>query len=889
MTSSGSGLVLALVLLLVYPILVSSTTPTATTVQVSIPIQSQLPPVARVGQPYSWSFSSSTFNQSVIRKGAASNSSFNYVATGLPSWVHFNPSSRSFSGTPQIKDIGTTKPITIKGTAGSSSATDNFQISITSNPPPTINVTLASQISLSNPSISAFLISNHSALGPSPGLRVHPGWSFSIGFLWDTFIVGDGSSPIFYSSTLLSGAPLPPWIKFDNSSLTFDGVAPESAELKTFTIVLYGSDQYAFGGIQDRFNLTVAVHDFSLASIPLYPLNITSPVSLPIDASSYVLIDGKPLSPGDQAALSLNLNTSSIPWASFDITSRTLSGTPPSSASVAQPIVLPLSMSLYNQTITTSLPLAIFPSYFSYPNLPDLTVQQLSNFSFSLSPFISNETSSGETQLACTFDPPSSSSFLQFSTADPPTLYGTVPLTDLTAINVKFSAHTALTNTTSFSSLVVKLSPASSTQATLLSSHHPSNLILALGIAAAVVGSAILIGLLLAYIRKRARKARGGSEEVEVDEKESSIGGEDPEEAAGARHPRTPSPISNPFANATTTTKANFFRRLAATPPRNHPTISKPFPLHKTSANHKATRGKGISFIAPSTWRNAIVGKEEGHLGSEKESSSLDTIIPKRRKHFPYLRNLGAPAPTAKSPSPPNTSANRRRLTKVLSSSSSFQGLDADASEEAIISTAEKRVVRNASVHSDIGGAARSTTYSDGAGSLSMSIASDVHQGGTGSGRPRLVQFKSERSVNDGIALARQVSQRGEVRVKVEDEEGIRQGLRYVNSIGEDGVRYSGDSFYSTVPNTPRANLPPTSSLPTPPTPSIYRRLSITAASTAPSYTTMPRPSATTPVNRLKSMYPGLTSHRGPSTSGSGSGFAGFASDSAAEDAGFRL
>src|ERR1700743_3494016 len=69
------------------------------TLTVNLPLQDQLAPTARVGQPYFWTFSDRSF---IIDSGA----SLLYTASGLPSWLSFNPEARTFSGTPSLGDEG---------------------------------------------------------------------------------------------------------------------------------------------------------------------------------------------------------------------------------------------------------------------------------------------------------------------------------------------------------------------------------------------------------------------------------------------------------------------------------------------------------------------------------------------------------------------------------------------------------------------------------------------------------------------------------------------------------------------------------------------------------------------------------------------------------------
>ena len=69
---------------------------TVSALEVVYPLDDQLPTIARINEKYSWSFSSSTFedNDGIIK----------YTADGLPDWLAFDPSTRTFSGSPSQDD-----------------------------------------------------------------------------------------------------------------------------------------------------------------------------------------------------------------------------------------------------------------------------------------------------------------------------------------------------------------------------------------------------------------------------------------------------------------------------------------------------------------------------------------------------------------------------------------------------------------------------------------------------------------------------------------------------------------------------------------------------------------------------------------------------------------
>jgi axial budding pattern protein 2 len=68
--------------------------------QLSFPVNAQIPPLAVVAHPFSFTFSPSTFSYDTP--------SISYsISNGAPSWLSFDASTRTFSGTPQSSDVGT--------------------------------------------------------------------------------------------------------------------------------------------------------------------------------------------------------------------------------------------------------------------------------------------------------------------------------------------------------------------------------------------------------------------------------------------------------------------------------------------------------------------------------------------------------------------------------------------------------------------------------------------------------------------------------------------------------------------------------------------------------------------------------------------------------------
>lgn len=485
----------------------------ASTVSVLTPLDSQLPPIARVDTPFSWTFSSSTFTYP--------NGGLKYTTSLLPGWLSFDDQSLTFSGTPSNSDVGHPE-ITVTAKAASSSASSAFAMCITTFPAPTLNLPIAEQFYTSNPSLSSvFLLTPNSALAAgNPTLRVPPSWSFSVGFEWNTF---NSTNSLFYAGLRADGTDLPDWMEFNPDTITFNGVSPHEDSIsapETIALALHASDQEGYTASALPFTLVVAEHEVSLSTLALPTINVTSStpfnitLSSPADFSG-VLVDSEPIQPSEIATLSID--TSSYSWLKYQNATRMLSGDAQTSAGQEPklPVVL---VTTFNQTIRTNVSLAIVPSYFSASNLDSITVPEDGEFHFNLVQYFSNATTEqrGNVNLTAAFDPGNAANYLTF---DPGTaqLVGTVPAnfsssSSNTHITVTFTAYSHITHSTSHASLPIS-AQAPSNDKDKKGITHPQNLskaahaklALGLGISFGVVVGLCFVGVLLAAFRRCVR------------------------------------------------------------------------------------------------------------------------------------------------------------------------------------------------------------------------------------------------------------------------------------------------------------------------------------------------------------------------------------------------
>ena len=495
------------------PMLVLATS----SISVPIPLSDQLPPIACVDKSYSWTFAKGTFQ-------SARNATLVYSASSLPSWLSFDSATRTISGKPALDDEGTPR-ITVKATdpETSDSAYSSLSLCVTPNPPSVVlSKPLSSQFkSQDNPSLgSVFVLAGSKAdvisalnMTQNPTLRIPPGWSFSIGFDGDTFT---GMNDIRYAILQADGSPLPSWISFNSDEITLNGVTPPLDELPSpyLTFALHVSDRSGFSIVSELFDVVIAAHELYASTRGLPAVNITSSTSLDVLFNSQfyfdgVFVDGAPLDL--QNLVLLEIDVSRYTWLHYDADSRRLTGQLPSDLSTWNATVLPVALNtVYNQTLHTQVKLASVPSYFLKELLPQISAVPGKEVHFHLTPFLSNATL-GDVDLTTSYEPADASSYLYFDKSSA-VLSGSIPSPgkiDYSLVTVSFYAYSYLTHSISHTSLPISFAPTDHehTQPTTGSPFRGprKRLSLGLGIALALLGGLLVLGLLLAALRCFAR------------------------------------------------------------------------------------------------------------------------------------------------------------------------------------------------------------------------------------------------------------------------------------------------------------------------------------------------------------------------------------------------
>ena len=294
---------------------------------ISFPINSQVPPVARIGQPFSFIFSPSTFS---------SPSPITYSLANPPPWLSVDSAARRLFGTPSEADVGPGQvvgvPVALVATDPSGSATLDATLVVSRSPGPRVHLPFERQV----PHFGVFS-------GPSSVLT-SPQTEFTFDLAADTFLDPSGS-PLSYYAVMADNTPLPAWIAFDAAGLTFSGKTPPSESLiqppQRFAFQIVASDVVGFAAASLRFDIVVgseamptggAVNDKHSLTADQTSVLLVATAGTSISYTGLrgiVRVDGKPATAENAAIVA----TPNIPsWLSVDKDSWHMSGVPPETA-----------------------------------------------------------------------------------------------------------------------------------------------------------------------------------------------------------------------------------------------------------------------------------------------------------------------------------------------------------------------------------------------------------------------------------------------------------------------------------------------------------------------------------------------------------------------------
>lgn len=277
---------------------------------VAFPFNAQLPPAARIGSLFAYSFPPHTFQ--------SDDSNLTYSLGKHPSWLSLEGSERRLYGIPEDASVPSGEvvgqSVQIIATDDSGSATMDATIVVSRDPGPTIKSPISEQIKQ---------FGDYSA--PSSILS-YPATAFKYTFDNNTFQRKPGR--IHYYAVSGNSSPLPAWIHFDAASLTFSGKTPAADALsqppQKFDIRLVASDIEGFSSISVEFSIVVGSHKLTTDN-PVIELNASRGSFIEYDElADGIKLDGESVRPGD-----LNVTTANLPgWLSFDPNTWVIKGKP---------------------------------------------------------------------------------------------------------------------------------------------------------------------------------------------------------------------------------------------------------------------------------------------------------------------------------------------------------------------------------------------------------------------------------------------------------------------------------------------------------------------------------------------------------------------------------
>lgn len=434
-------------------------------VSLSAPLQSQRPDIAHTGTPYSWTLAQDTFVFTVPSGSQAPPSppSLTYSATGLPSWLTFDASTRTFTGNVPDGGAGSKTSVSVSASladgqldaGGNTSASDAFSLLVLSAPAPTLSIPIAQQLTGAASSLG------QANLLPNNVLHIPLGWSFSVGLQGDTFTLANGNK-VYWSANLAGGFPLPSWMTWKADEFNVYGVAPVDipAGGATYDVVFTASNRPGYGGTSDTLHIKVSQNTLTVdGSLDAAPGSVGVPFRTQINEST-LRLDGRPSPASNNVTIAADL--SHLAWLTFYNQNNTLMGTPPfelyGQANSTTAVQVPLTFSdSFGNKLPANQTINIAPYPFTAMELPNVFVQPGKVLSVSLSQYVrsigadSNTTANGRVgavismatqtpNITTAFDPPSASSWLNFQ-SNTLELSGTVPSDFTDRVHVRLNAN----------------------------------------------------------------------------------------------------------------------------------------------------------------------------------------------------------------------------------------------------------------------------------------------------------------------------------------------------------------------------------------------------------------------------------------------------------------
>lgn len=297
---------------------------------IGFPINSQVPPVARVSKDFQLVFAESTF--------ISSSKNIVYTLSGSPPWLHLDSGSRTLSGVAPAEAVG---PVFLRLVASDETGSTAMEVTliVSADPGPGLGMPVADQLSAQG----AFSAPDRFIIARSGSL--------SLSFSKSTFT--NTNEKTVYYAICANNTPLPSWITFDPNALLLTGTAPQStspSELpQSYGIQLIASDVVGFSGAVAKFQIMVGGHVFAFGK-SLGVINALQGVSFNFSGLGAALVlDGRPANPTDIGQVVADTPE----WMSLDKSTLMISGIPPPSETSRNITVT--ATDVYGDTASTTL------------------------------------------------------------------------------------------------------------------------------------------------------------------------------------------------------------------------------------------------------------------------------------------------------------------------------------------------------------------------------------------------------------------------------------------------------------------------------------------------------------------------------------------------------
>ena len=229
-----------------------------------------------------------------------------FDGNSLPSWLTFEPSTRTFNGLPENSHVGMLSITVLASDPYAQTAMDTFQLTITNtNDAPVVEQTIPDQTATED-QIFTFDVDPQT-------------------FSDDDTIFNDA---LTYTATLDNDQVLPSWLAFDPSNLQFNGT-PDNADVDSILIKMSVSD-LSLETVSTTFTLTINnANDSPVLMIPIPDQYATEDVLFDFTIASGSFEDDDIIH-GDELSYTATLNNGSpLPdWLTFNAQTQQFSGTP---------------------------------------------------------------------------------------------------------------------------------------------------------------------------------------------------------------------------------------------------------------------------------------------------------------------------------------------------------------------------------------------------------------------------------------------------------------------------------------------------------------------------------------------------------------------------------